>query len=197
MPVHLLPGSLDPSGVILPQQPFPRAMFGSASNFSSFTCETNPTYLSITSASYDSSANRPSRPDEIERTFLVNSGQPLNDMWKYLPSPPATRLSLVEATLRWRHIAPTAPDTLWCHPYFSEDPFIIQETPDVYVIGDQPRLQTKLFVDTEEGKQKKCRIVLLPRFSETGVLVLVNLRTLGVKTTMFETVGMSGAVGHV
>lgn len=110
-------------------------------------------------------------------------------MFKYLPSPPTTRLSLAESTLRWRHIAPTAPDTLWCHPYFDGDPFVIKETPDIYVLGDQPKLQTKLVAD---GEGKKCRIILVPRFAETGMLVLVNLRTLDVRSIRFSAEGMTG-----
>jgi DNA polymerase delta subunit 2 len=69
----------------------------------------------------------------------------------------------------------------------------MQETPDVYVIGDQPKLQTKLVVDGDEGEEgKKCRIILMPRFAETGVLVLVNLRTLDVRSLQFTAEGMSG-----
>lgn len=84
-------------------------------------------------------------------------------------------------------MAPTAPDTLWCHPFFDRDPFIIGETPDLYIIGNQPRLQTKLV--KEDGE--RCRIVLVPRFSETGVCALVNLRTLAVKSMKFAVKGMT------
>lgn len=126
----------------------------------------------------------------------MNSGQPLNDMFKYLPSPPCTRLTLAESTLRWRHMAPTAPDTLWCHPYFAKEPFVIMETPDVYIIGNQPRFQTRMVTEEpdESGNgEKRCRVVLVPGFAETGVLVLVNLRTLGVKCVQFAVEGMTGS----
>ncbi|KDQ59486.1 hypothetical protein JAAARDRAFT_174842 [Jaapia argillacea MUCL 33604] len=206
MPIHILPGENDPSGTILPQQSFPRAMFGSASSFSSFSCETNPTYLRL-STGHDSEADAgvastsSSRPRTYTWSILANSGQPLNDMFKYLPSPPTTRLSLVESTLRWRHMAPTAPDTVWCHPYFTTDPFVINETPDLYIIGNQPRFQTKMVSEKGKGgigeggkgkgKGKRCRVVLVPGFAETGVLVLVNLRTLGVKSVRFAVEGMN------
>jgi DNA polymerase delta subunit 2 len=115
-------------------------------------------------------------------------------MFKYLPSPPATRLTIAESTLRWRHMAPTAPDTLWCHPFFATEPFVIMETPDLYVIGNQPRFQTRLVKGEpdESGLEKRCRVVLVPGFAETGVLVLVNLRTLGVKSIRFAVEGMTG-----
>ncbi|KAJ3830402.1 DNA polymerase alpha/epsilon subunit B-domain-containing protein [Lentinula raphanica] len=187
MPLHVLPGGADPSGVILPQQPFPRAMFGAVSSFSSFACETNPTYLNISS---DSSSDT--------RTLLLHSGQPVNDMFKYLPSPPHTHLGIVESTLKWRHIAPTAPDTLWCHPYFTADPFILKETPDIYIVGGQKKFATKLVEDTgkDDGLRKRCRLVLVPEFSESGILALVNLRTLRVKAVRFRGEGMTNNVAN-
>jgi DNA polymerase delta subunit 2 len=186
MPIHILPGEGDPSGVILPQQPFPRAMFGRIAASETFSCESNPTYLQI---GCDQGSDRPI----ISRTLLVNSGQPVNDMFKYLPTPPHTRLSILESTLRWRHMAPTAPDTLWCHPYFDGDPFIINHTPDFYIVGNQKRFATKLVVEEKDGKPKtRCRIVMIPEFSRTGVLVLINPRTLEVKTVTFAVEGMSG-----
>lgn len=132
-------------------------------------------------------------------------------MFRYLRSPPNTRLAVLEATLRWRHQAPTAPDTLWCHPYFAEDPFIISETPDIYIVGGQRRFGTKLVVDEKpisfgaqekvqvkggKGQEKlraktRCRIVLVPSFAHTGKLVLVNLRTLDVKCVNFLVHGMA------
>ncbi|KAJ7063081.1 DNA polymerase alpha/epsilon subunit B-domain-containing protein [Mycena amicta] len=174
MPIHLLPGETDPSGVILPQQPFPRAMFGPVSSYESFSCETNPTYLRVAPGSDD-------QPDNAgARTLLINSGQPVNDMLKYLACPPNTPLSIAESTLRWRHMAPTAPDTLWCHPYFTADPFLMDGTPDVYIVGGQRRFGTKMVRDKGDDN-KRCRVVLVPRFAETGILVLIHLRTLDVR----------------
>jgi DNA polymerase delta subunit 2 len=91
-------------------------------------------------------------------------------------------------------MAPTAPDTLWCHPYFASDPFLIHETPDVYLVGGQKRFATRLVGDKDDG-EKRCRIVLVPIFAETGVMVLVNMRTLEVKTVEFAVQGMTGAGG--
>jgi len=89
-------------------------------------------------------------------------------------------------------MAPTAPDTLWCHPFFEKEPFVIVETPALYIIGNQPRFQTKVVTgESDESKEKRCRIVLVPGFAETGILVLVNLRTLGVKCVRFSVAGMT------
>src|SRR5262249_35638467 len=97
-----------------------------------------------------------------------------------------------------RHIAPTAPDTLWCYPYFNADPFIVQETPHVYIVGGQERFATKMVVDSiDDGGDDKtrCRLVMVPEFAKTEVLVLLNLRTLNVKTVTFAVHGMRGD-GH-
>ncbi|GJE86843.1 DNA polymerase subunit delta-2 [Phanerochaete sordida] len=205
IPIHLLPGATDPSGTIIPQQSLPRAMFGTAASYASFSCETNPAYIRVGAfedASTSSKANgkaSSSKPKSSSstppRTLLVHSGQPLDDMFRYLPSPPATRLALVEATLRWRHIAPTAPDTLWCHPFFTTDPFVLAAAPDVYVVGNQPAFKTRLVRAARGEGPARTRIVLVPPFKTTGTVVLVNLRTLGVRTVSFAVHGMSSGGG--
>ena len=156
-------------------------MFGHASSFASFACETNPTYIRLAAApgSQDIEKVDPAvlASSVPVRTILATSGQPLNDMCKYVPTVPTTRLNLAEATLRWRHIAPTAPDTLWCHPFFTMDPFIMAETPDIYAIGCQPRFATRL---VKEGKRRS-RVILVPSFAQTGIVVLVGLKSLDVR----------------
>ncbi len=181
MAIHILPGESDPSGTILPQQALPRAMFGPASSYSSFSCETNPTYLRLAPGMQGSDGGVDPPGSAPIRTILATSGQPLNDMSKYVPTAPTTRLNLAEATLKWRHIAPTAPDTLWCHPFFALDPFIISQTPDIYAIGCQPRFATRLVKDGNRWS----RVVLVPSFAQTGILVLVGLRSLDVRIVRF------------
>jgi DNA polymerase delta subunit 2 len=92
------------------------------------------------------------------------------------------RLQLAQATLDACHYAPLAPDLLWCHPFKDIDPFIIESRPHIYAIGNQPLYQTKLSENTNE----KTRIILVPKFSETGTIVLVNLRTLEAQTVAFN-----------
>jgi DNA polymerase delta subunit 2 len=184
IPVHVLVGATDPSGVTLPQQALPRGMFGDAASFSTFSCETNPTYISIAPGTEDegkatgASTSRGGTTPGKHTTVLVTSGQPLNDMFKYIPISKASRLDMAEATLRWRHMAPTAPDTLWIRPFFTSDPFVLQKTPHIYVHGCQPRFATRLIKDNDT----RCRIVLVPSFAKTGILVLVGLKSLSVRT---------------
>ncbi|KAF9009363.1 DNA polymerase alpha/epsilon subunit B-domain-containing protein [Cyathus striatus] len=193
MPIHILPGDSDPAATILPQQPLPKAMFGEASKFPTFFCETNPTYLNIAPAAISDENLEPNL--SMRRTILVNAGQPLNDMFKYLVTPPSTRLSILESTLKWRHMAPTAPDTLWCHPYFVADPFIISETPHLYIVGGQDSFGTKMVTTPSNATSPeiKCRLVMIPSFSNTGILVLVNFRTLSVRCVKFAVDGMGTA----
>jgi DNA polymerase delta subunit 2 len=186
MPVHILPGPSDPSGTILPQQAFPRAMFADASPLETFNCETNPAIIKLLTP--NSNLERSTNTSPPFRTILAHAGQPLDDMFKYVPTPPTTRISLAESTLHWRHIAPTAPDTLWCHPYFIGDPFILDETPDLYLIGNQPSFETRLVKDLSGSA--RCRIVLVPSFSESGTLVLVNVASLAVRTVRFTIDGL-------
>lgn len=190
MPVHLLPGSKDPSSTLLPQQALPRGMFGDVKSYRNFVCETNPTLLAVDSAS---SGNKQSG---VQRLLYVHSGQAIEDMYKYVPSPPTTRLDLACATLQWRHVAPTAPDTLWCYPYVNTDPFVLRNTPDLYIVGCQPEFATRLvssedFDDRTEG-ERRSRVVLVPSFRESGCLVLVNLQTLEVKCVEFGLMGRLG-----
>lgn len=48
-------------------------------------------------------------------------------------------VSLLEDTLSWRHMAPTAPDTLPCHPFCHSDPFVMKHTPHVYFTANHVR----------------------------------------------------------
>lgn len=60
--------------------------------------------------------------------------------------------------------------------------------PDMYVVGNQPEFATKLVVG--DGGET-CRVVLVPRFVETGTLVMVNLATSAVKTIQFDVAGFN------
>ncbi|KAF7965129.1 hypothetical protein HWV62_45531 [Athelia sp. TMB] len=198
LPVHVLPGAADPAGAILPQAPFPRALFGAAAR-AGVACETNPAWVRLAA---------PAPSSTPARTVLAHAGQPLDDLCKYLPDAPrptAARLALAASTLQWRHMAPTAPDTLWCHPFLDRDPFLLGARPDVYVAGCQPAFGTRFIrADGEKGEGKKgggegaegTRIILLPSFARTGLLVLLNLRTLRVRRVRFGVRGMGAGGGE-
>ncbi|CCO28948.1 DNA polymerase delta small subunit [Rhizoctonia solani AG-1 IB] len=97
VPLHVLPGASDPAGAALPQQPLPSWIFqpqGQTSEMSdALRMESNPTWIHSNG-----------------KSILIHSGQPLDDI--YMHSVEDDRMSMVRNTLKWRHIAPTAPDTL-------------------------------------------------------------------------------------
>ncbi|KZV94084.1 hypothetical protein EXIGLDRAFT_673445 [Exidia glandulosa HHB12029] len=167
MPVHLLPGPSDPTGAMLPQQPIPGAIFGDVSRSDNLICETNPASLNIDNCN-----------------IIAIAGQNIHDIVKYTPR--EDRLAMARDTLRWRHIAPTAPDTLWCYPFYTKDPFALDASPHVYVIGNQPTFATELVQD-ENGLP--IRIVLLPSFAQTGTMVMLDTETLDVRPITFQSAG--------
>ena len=130
--------------------------------------------------------------------FLGTAGQNVDDIYKYLDD--VDRLKMASETLLWRHIAPSAPDTLCklrvsimkkrltvaflgCHPFQDRDPFLLDECPHVYFIGNQPQFDTSIL----EGEDKqKVRIVMVPSFSQTGTIVLVNVSTLECTSMSFN-----------
>ena len=117
---------------------------------------------------------------------LAISGQNIDDMCKYFPDEQIDRLGMARDTLRWRHLAPTAPDTLWCYPYFDRDPFALKQSPHVYLVGNQPQFATDLMED-ENGLP--IRLVLVPRFVDTQTIAVMNTKTLEVKSVSFRMAG--------
>jgi hypothetical protein len=54
--------------------------------------------------------------------------------------------------LQWRHLCPTAPDTLTCYPFGADDPFVLQQCPHIMFAGNQPEFDTRLM----EGEPGCC-----------------------------------------
>ncbi|ANB12700.1 Pol31p [Sugiyamaella lignohabitans] len=161
VPVSIMPGKLDPVTSSLPQQPFHQALFTSARPLIQskiVTTTTDPYWWDL---------------DGVR--IFGSSGQTIDDIYKYVAGD--DRVNMINHTLLWRHCAPTAPDTLWSYPFQDNDPFILNETPHIYFVGNQPKFET---VHIREG-DTEVRIIALPKFSETGQFVLVDLETLDTK----------------
>jgi len=94
-----------------------------------------------------------------------------------------SRLELAEQLLKWRHLCPNCPDLLFGFPT-SVDPFVLEESPHVFFIGNQRKYQTKL-VEGPEGQ--KIRIILLPSFARDSTIILINLDTLECSPVVFNT----------
>jgi len=74
-----------------------------------------------------------------------------------------------------------------CYPFQDRDPFVIEETPHIFFAGNQPEYASRLV----EGKHgQKVRIISIPKFNETGEIVLVNLSTLESEVLKFSSGGM-------
>ena len=59
-----------------------------------------------------------------------------------------------------------------CYPYQSDDPFVLSSCPHVFFVGSQPRFETRL-IHGLAGQT--VRIIAVPKFKETGEVVLVDL----------------------
>ncbi|GAA6035952.1 hypothetical protein JCM8097_005182 [Rhodosporidiobolus ruineniae] len=165
--IDVMSGPLDPCEPTLPQQPLHPALLPTAAAYEGFTARTNPWWFDVDGAS-----------------FFGTSGQTVDDMFRYLDG--EDRVEVARQTLEWSHIAPTCPDTLWCYPFSDRDPFILNQTPHVYFVGNQPSFSTRLINSTDsEGAEVQVRIVLVPKFAETGEVVLVNTRSLEARVVRF------------
>ncbi|KAK4343726.1 hypothetical protein RND71_036820 [Anisodus tanguticus] len=153
IPLDIMPGSSDPANFALPQQPLHRCLFPGSSAYNTFRSCTNPHCFEL---------------DNIR--FLGTSGQNIDDLGKY--SEANNNIEFMERTLRWRHLAPTAPNTLGCYPFTDRDPFYVETCPHVYFVGNQDKYESRL-IKGSEGQM--VRLICIPRFAETGVAVVVSL----------------------
>lgn len=166
LPVDIMPGPDDPANVSLPQQPLHQCLFPGAAPYNSFRRVTNPHMFELGGV-----------------LILGTSGQNVDDMGKYTRG--QNRLDLLSKTLSWRHLAPTAPDTLTCYPFADDDPFVMQQCPHVMFAANQPQFETRMM---EGPNGEKVRLVCVPSFLSSGTLVLVNLRTLQVQPMTFQSI---------
>lgn len=182
IPVTILPGESDVVEMGLPKQPIHHSLFHNASARNNFNRLTDPTWLNVNGL-----------------RILTTAGENINDLVKYLiPNLKVeteidesisldSRLRLIEDSLLWQIIAPTAPDTLWCYPFEENDPFTLTETPHVYIIGNQPKFETSLVeLKNKIGESITVRIISLPEFNETGQCVLLDLESLDCNVVDFS-----------
>jgi DNA polymerase delta subunit 2 len=171
--LHLLPGAADPANMTLPQQPMHPSLTPAAAGYASFHCETNPAYIHL--------PLQPSSPSPAgaasELRLLCSSGQNLTDALSNLSG--QSGVDVLRSMLRWRHICPTAPDTLPCYPHQTLDPFILRDTPHLLVAGNQPSFETAM----ASGQQgQRCRLLCLPSFARSGCAVLVDIASPELRT---------------
>lgn len=169
VPVAIMPGASDPCEMCLPQQPMHRSLFGASRllvHTPALRALTNPAWLELGGV-----------------RAVATAGQNIDDMLKYSLAERSADsvLAAMARNLRWQNIVPTAPDTLHCYPYDNWDPFTLDETPHLYVVGNQREAGHR----TVELKCGAVTAVCVPRFCDTGEVVMVNTRTLEVKVAKF------------
>lgn len=92
---------------------------------------------------------------------MGSSGQPIEDIIKASGETDISPLEWLKKTLCWKHMCPTAPDTLPIHPYSVKDPFIINYCPDIYFVGNTNEADTKLWKGKYYIKKIKVTYVLI------------------------------------
>ncbi|KAI9775310.1 MAG: hypothetical protein M1839_001294 [Geoglossum umbratile] len=175
IPITLLPGATDPANVSLPQQPIHAAMFPHSRAYAT------PPGQPAEQPDWFHSVTNPWEGDVDGWRMLGTGGQPVDDIFKYVEG--SNRLVMMERMLRWRCVAPTAPDTLWCYPFQDKDQFVLEECPHVFFVGNQPSFETVL-ISGPAGQT--VRLITVPKFRETGEVVLVDIETLEVESVRFE-----------
>lgn len=186
IPIDLMPGAKDPTDKSLPQQPLHKALFRDSLkplfeevNKQLFNVVTNPFCFNFEGLK-----------------LLAVAGQNIEDICKYVipyqeeensedsqsEDTIEHRLDLMECTMKWQNLAPTAPDTLWTYPYKDEDPFLLDEWPHIYVVGNQPYFGTREL----DLKGKRVKIISVPEFSTTGSVVLLDIKTLETEVLNIE-----------
>lgn len=173
VPVTIMPGSSDPAETCLPQQPVHRSLLGQVGRAAGDAaapvhCATNPAWMELESGA----------------RILGSAGQNVSDILKYMLESPSVdeTLEVMARMLHWQHIAPTAPDTLYCYPFVDKDPFVLDETPHVLFAGNQVGAGWR---DVDVGEHT-VKVVAVPRFCETGQIVLLHVDTLEVSTVDFS-----------
>ncbi len=70
-----------------------------------------------------------------------------------------------------------------CYPFQEKDQFVIEECPHVYFAGNQPNFETSI-IEGPEGQW--VRLIAVPKFKETGELVLLDVDTMEIETVKFD-----------
>ena len=70
-----------------------------------------------------------------------------------------------------------------CYPFQDKDQFVIEECPHVYFVGSQPAFETAII---EGPIGQIVRLIAVPKFKETGDLVLLDMETLEVEIVNFK-----------
>lgn len=164
MNVDIMPGLLDPTTVLFPQQALHPCMFPNAYKLDSIKSVTNPhkaNYYGI--------------------NLLGTSGQNVESIRSCTTF--TDSIDIMRKMMEWSHIAPTCPDLLYGYPFPNSDPLAVTEYPDVFFCGNQPEFSVGSFLS---NGGKKVHLISVPIFEEKFMAVMVNLRTLQTELLCFD-----------
>lgn len=72
-----------------------------------------------------------------------------------------------------------------CYPFQENDPFVIEECPHVFFVGNQPKFDSTVL----DYEGQSVRLIAVPKFKETGEVVLLDTDTLEVEVLRFQLFG--------
>ena len=198
-PVEVIPGETDPCSINYPQQPLRSCLLPRATRFkNNLHLATNPYESKITfeegrSVCLMGHSGKPLDDIALQTTSSatpveamdVSSGPETESSVEPSPSEncndsPKNYLTMLENTLKWGNLCPTAPDSLPCYPVVEQDPFVLSygemTTPDIVFAGNTPAYASSLYESKDQTH--KTRVLCVPAFYKSKQAVLVNVDTL-------------------
>ncbi len=190
IPLDILPSDKDPTTRNWPQRPLhssllPHTLKGSTNSNTSSSSSSDGKPMTRTTPN-------PYQAEIGGQLVLGTDGLNVRDLQKHILKKAAsgdapvklTELEALEQTLKWAHLCPTGPNSIGMVP--SGDPMAMtKQAANVYFCGNSNEgFATKLY-EHGDSESSKTRLVCLPKFSETGEAVLVNLKTLQVEVLRF------------
>lgn len=176
VPVDVMSGKSDPTNKAMPQQPLHPVYFPEATRFEkTMRLATNPHEFSVDNVSFLGTSGQ--NVDDVLTFSTIGADDVSSSFSGDDAAKPA--VAALSQTLRWQHVAPSAPDTLACYPFKDRDPFVIDTIPRVYFAG----CQEAFGADRVAHDRGETLVVSVPRFSTTGCVVLIDVRTLECRVT--------------
>jgi DNA polymerase delta subunit 2 len=164
IPLDIMPAKDDPTTANWPQRPLHSSLLPHATNI--VFRATNP-YAAGHGA----------------KLVVATDGANVHDLQTHIVTDdqqPLTELQALQQTLEWGHMCPTGPASVGTVPHIDSDPMVLDQSPHLYLCGNaQEGFATKT---TANGTTLIC----VPKFSETGEAVLVNLETCAVQLLRFD-----------
>ena len=170
IPVDLIPGVDDPTTANWPQRPLHSSLLKYSGSF------LDKGLLSRTPNPFACGLGK--------KYVIGTDGRNVSDLQKYLATREKTftPLEALRESLRWQHVCPTGPSSVPTVPHGETDPMVLVNTPHLYFAGNCESFATEL---VEQGDMET-RLVTVPKFAETGEVVLVNLDTLDCELVRFD-----------